>query len=226
MEPYFHNRKASQKSIMACGYTTQSSQWDQANSPHLYPGKSAPHSFTLPYDEAVNTRRSSRRSTDSVATDIDCTPATVPDPSAHDIQSATRRYETEALPARDKFSPSPLSPPRSASASSANPAYPAHSDPWRDVRKQSPSHTPPLEPRREHRRPVMAMPGTMSSRPTRSDPPPRNRRRAGSAERQSRRSSPPLGSRFRSAFKDIFQKSSPDPTTFERIEDKHWSDDW
>lgn len=76
-------------------------------------------------------------------------------------------------------------------------------------------------------RPVTAMGGTMSSRSRRH-----HRRRATSSHRNRSASthsdgdSISLGKRFRSAVKDIFKRKPIEEEDFERIEDRHWTEEY
>ena len=167
----------------------------------------------------------SNESFESLMTDIDCSPAenepvraavsvggTVPNP--YDRSQVSRT--TTSLPPKPPqwLLCSPEPPPK---------VERHHSEPTR-----APTHGAEF---RKPRKPVVAMPGTMSSRPLGTESPTRQRRRGASRDRNVRSrgngsKAPALGTRFRSAFHDIFHKSPMDGNSFERIEDKHWSDDW
>lgn len=87
------------------------------------------------------------------------------------------------------------------------------------------SYTPPSS---ERKRPVVALPGTMSSRSVPSQSPARSRD-ASSTRKQSRRcrqreDTVPLSRRLRTAMKDLFRKDPVDENQFERIEDRHWTE--
>lgn len=232
MEPYSQHRNVRENLPQKNVHPSPPSAWDATSQQQIHPRQPTSRSFIVPQDDDIYARRTSRRSVDSVATDIECDPVPVSDPCVHDVRSTSHRVETDARLWRDNsFSSIPLSPPRSASVSSGTAVYPGPGT-QQDGQGRHPSYTPPLN-MHEHRRQVVAMPGTMSSRPTRSEPPLKSRRRPSSKDRQSSqtqtdsdRRSPPLGSRFKTVFKDMFHKNSVDATTFERIEDKHWSDDW
>jgi hypothetical protein len=77
---------------------------------------------------------------------------------------------------------------------------------------------------------VVALPGTMSSRSTISQPPTTNSRTP-SDKRQLKKGSKgskesvPIGHRFTSAVKDLFRRDPIDDSNFERIGDRHWSED-
>lgn len=80
------------------------------------------------------------------------------------------------------------------------------------------------------RQQVVAMPGTMSSRSVPSQHHPINSKRP-SNKRQHKKSpkgtkeSVPIGHRFTSAVKDLFRREPIDDSNFERIGERHWSDD-
>jgi hypothetical protein len=81
-------------------------------------------------------------------------------------------------------------------------------------------------------RPVSkALPGTMSSRASRNQPGSHNRSKAGAREHQSDHHQADndqtgIGKRLKSAFRDIFKKDCVDDSQFERISDRHWTDDY
>lgn len=127
---------------------------------------------------------------------------------------ATDRYGTSHMP------PTPPPPSRMSGyreQSQERPMVPAYER----------SFTPPLEVEKR----VVAMPGTMSSRPTRHQSRSSTRTRSSSRDqrpgsRQGRGvKSGPLGRRFKSAFKDMFKKDPIDESSFERIGDRHWTDE-
>jgi hypothetical protein len=77
------------------------------------------------------------------------------------------------------------------------------------------------------RQQVVALPGTMSSRSASSQPHPTDSKRS-SNKRQHKKGSKesvPIGHRFTSAVKDLFRREPVDDSHFERIGDKHWSED-
>jgi len=73
-----------------------------------------------------------------------------------------------------------------------------------------------------------ALPGTMSSRGGRDRDATRTRTKSANRghRSQSKDDSKPFGMRFKSAFKDIFKKDPVDESQFERITDKHWTEDY
>ncbi|CAD0112881.1 unnamed protein product [Aureobasidium uvarum] len=77
------------------------------------------------------------------------------------------------------------------------------------------------------RQQVVALPGTMSSRSTHSQPHPTNSKRPSNKRQQKKGSkeSPPIGHRFTSAVRDLFRREPVDDSHFERIGDRHWSED-
>lgn len=90
---------------------------------------------------------------------------------------------------------------------------------------RSTSASPPLRPASK------ALPGTMSSRATRNRS--ASHHQTKSAPREDRTESPQakpdqagLGKRFKSAFRDIFKKDPVDDSQFERISDRHWTDEY
>lgn len=90
---------------------------------------------------------------------------------------------------------------------------------------RSASASPPIRPA------TKALPGTMSSRASRNrsasqsqvKPRPRENR---SSHPQSKEDQAGLGKRFKSAFRDIFKKDPIDESQFERISDRHWTDEY
>lgn len=80
------------------------------------------------------------------------------------------------------------------------------------------------------RQQVVALPGTMSSRSTVSQPHPNDSKRPLSKRQHKKGSkdlkeSVPIGHRFTSAVKDLFRREPVDDSHFERIGDRHWSED-
>lgn len=81
-------------------------------------------------------------------------------------------------------------------------------------------------------RPVSkALPGTMSSRASRNRSGSDNRTKAGAREHQFDYQQPHsdqtgIGKRLKSAFRDIFKKDPIDDSQFERISDRHWTDEY
>lgn len=81
-------------------------------------------------------------------------------------------------------------------------------------------------------RPVSkALPGTMSSRASRNRSGSHNTAKAGAREHQSDHQQPNsdqtgIGKRLKSAFRDIFKKDPIDDSQFERISDRHWTDEY
>lgn len=91
---------------------------------------------------------------------------------------------------------------------------------------RSASASPPI------RTETKALPGTMSSRAagrTRSVPHAKSKS-AGREQRsdchQAKQDQAGLGKRFKSAFRDIFKKDPVDDSQFERISDRHWTEDY
>lgn len=87
---------------------------------------------------------------------------------------------------------------------------------------RSASASPPVRPKSK------AMPGTMSSRNrsasiSRGKSSGRERRSAQSEDKENQSG---LGKRFKSAFRDIFKKDPVDESQFERIADRHWTDEF
>jgi hypothetical protein len=90
---------------------------------------------------------------------------------------------------------------------------------------RSASASPPIRPASK------ALPGTMSSRASRNRSASHNRSKAGGREHRSERQPTKqdqngLGKRFKSAFRDIFKKDPVDDSQFERISDRHWTDEY
>jgi hypothetical protein len=90
---------------------------------------------------------------------------------------------------------------------------------------RSASASPPIRPASK------ALPGTMSSRASRNRSASHNRTKAGGREHRSERQPVKqdqngLGKRFKSAFRDIFKKDPVDDSQFERISDRHWTDEY
>lgn len=90
---------------------------------------------------------------------------------------------------------------------------------------RSASASPPIRPA------TVALPGTMSSRASRNRS--ASQSQAKPRTRENRSSHPPskedqagLGKRFKSAFRDIFKKDPIDESQFERISDRHWTDEY
>lgn len=77
---------------------------------------------------------------------------------------------------------------------------------------------------------VVALPGTMSSRSTPSQHHPINPKRPSNKRQHKKNSkgtkeSVPISHRFTSAVKDLFRREPIDDSNFERIGDRHWSED-
>jgi hypothetical protein len=90
---------------------------------------------------------------------------------------------------------------------------------------RSASASPPIRPASK------ALPGTMSSRASRNRSASQSRPKPGAREhrsdrQQSKHDQAGLGKRFKSAFRDIFKKDPVDDSQFERISDRHWTDDY
>ena len=76
-----------------------------------------------------------------------------------------------------------------------------------------------------------ALPGTMSSRASRNRSASRSQGKSRSREHrsghpQSKEDQNGLGKRFKSAFRDMFKKDPIDESQFERISDRHWTDEY
>jgi hypothetical protein len=138
-------------------------------------------------------------------------------PNTHSSPWTDERYTRYNMP------PTPPSPTRSVSAPAtkqAPPTLPAYER----------TYTPPPS---AEKLPVIAMSGTMSSRPiraTRSQSPGGSRLRSMSNKANRRKQehqrpkTTPFGSRLRSAMRDMFKRDPVDETSFERIEDRHWTE--
>jgi hypothetical protein len=90
---------------------------------------------------------------------------------------------------------------------------------------RSASSSPPTRPVSK------ALPGTMSSRTSRNRSASRNRKRAGGREhgydhQQIDNDQTGIGKRLKSVFRDMFKKDPVDDTQFERIADRHWTDEY
>lgn len=90
---------------------------------------------------------------------------------------------------------------------------------------RSASASPPTRPASK------ALPGTMSSRASRNQSASHSKTKAGARDHQSdhhQTSNDQTGirKRFKSAFRDIFKKDSIDDSQFERISDRHWTDEY
>jgi hypothetical protein len=103
------------------------------------------------------------------------------------------------------------------------PPTPPESVSWSSLRSASAS--PPSRPISK------ALPGTMSSREGHSQSAPVNKTKATGCERwpgrrQAKQDQTGLGKRVKSAFRDIFRKDPVDDSQFERISDRHWTDEY
>lgn len=90
---------------------------------------------------------------------------------------------------------------------------------------RSASASPPIRPS------TKALPGTMSSRASRNRSASQSQTKSRTRENRSGHSQAKedqagLGKRFKSAFRDIFKKDPIDESQFERISDRHWTDDY
>lgn len=89
---------------------------------------------------------------------------------------------------------------------------------------RSASASPPIRPASK------ALPGTMSSRASRNRSSSHNRAKNGrenrAARQQTKQEQGGIGHRFKSAFRDIFKKDPVDESQFERISDRHWTDEY
>jgi hypothetical protein len=90
---------------------------------------------------------------------------------------------------------------------------------------RSTSASPPLRPASK------ALPGTMSSRATRNRSASHHQTKSVPREdrtdhQQTKQDQAGLGKRFKSAFRDIFKKDPVDDSQFERISDRHWTDEY
>lgn len=129
-------------------------------------------------------------------------------------------YETQTYETASYIPPAPkTAPPTSAPIAKAPPTPPESIS--RSSTK-SPSASPPI------RQAPKALPGTMSSRGGRDRDATRARTKSASRGHRShsKDDSKTLGLRFKSAFKDIFRKDPVDESQFERITDKHWTEDY
>lgn len=72
---------------------------------------------------------------------------------------------------------------------------------------------------------VTALPGTMSSRSRENSRHRGKSHRSRSASKHSKSDSTNFGKRFKVAFKDMFKRNPIDESQFERIEDRHWTDE-
>jgi hypothetical protein len=107
---------------------------------------------------------------------------------------------------------------------SARAMSPQHSE----RRNMSPGHGHVQEHAPRASRPqVIALPGTMSSRSTSSQPQPIDTKRPSNKRHHKKgcKESVPIGHRFTSAVKDLFRREPVDDSHFERIGDRHWSED-
>lgn len=138
-------------------------------------------------------------------------------PSHHHTKSLTTPqlapYETSIdLPPESAFQTRtnaalalpPPSPPESLSSSSTKSNFAASTEP-----------------------PAQALPGTMSSRMSRAQPPRPSKPRMASHEpgRSDGFERKPISKRFTSAFRGIFKKDPVDESQLERISDRHWTDE-
>lgn len=89
---------------------------------------------------------------------------------------------------------------------------------------RSASASPPTHPVSK------ALPGTMSSRASRKHSATHSRSKSGrdsrSDRQQAKQGQDGLGQRFKSAFRDIFKKDAVDESQFERISDRHWTEEY
>jgi hypothetical protein len=90
---------------------------------------------------------------------------------------------------------------------------------------RSASSSPPTRPVSK------ALPGTMSSRASRNRSAPQSKTESGARDHQSDQHQTTndqtgIGKRFKSAFRDIFKKDPIDDSQFERISDRHWTDEY
>lgn len=77
---------------------------------------------------------------------------------------------------------------------------------------------------------VVALPGTMSSRSSLGQPHMHNSKKSSNKRQHKKGSkgskeSAPIGHRFTSAVKDLFRREAVDDRQFERIGERHWSED-
>jgi hypothetical protein len=90
---------------------------------------------------------------------------------------------------------------------------------------RSASASPPINPA------TKALPGTMSSRASRNRSASQSQVKPRTKEHRSSHPEPKedqagIGKRFKSAFRDIFKKDPIDESQFERISDRHWTDEY
>ncbi|WPH04939.1 Hypothetical protein R9X50_00783600 [Acrodontium crateriforme] len=72
----------------------------------------------------------------------------------------------------------------------------------------------------------MALPGTMSSRDREPCQTRTKSSRRTSGKSNDGAKSEPIGKRFKTAFKDMFKREPVDTSQLERIEDRHWTDEY
>ena len=200
--------------------------WEAQSLPEVVLTKPTFQLLNLPLAENKTMKWVSNESLESLMTEIDCSPAeNERSPTAVSFGGAVQSPYNR-LHAPRTMTSVPPTPPQwiPYSPNTAPNVERHHSEPTR-----GPSFAPEV---RKPRKPVVAMPGTMSSRPIGTESPTKQRKRGASRDRNVRsrgnggNKTPALGTRFRSAFRDIFHKSPVDGNSFERIEDKHWSDEW
>lgn len=162
-----------------------------------------------------------------------------------------RKYAKFLQPPEDAITPiqvdTPLTAPPLLSASKAPvyvpPAPKTTQSPPNFVKARSPPHPLPPPPDKsslpstaatsasgspQSDKAVTALPGTMSSRNARerSRAGERSGTRARTGSKRAAQRKPTLVRRWKSIFKDIFTYHPVDESQFERIEDRHWTDDY
>jgi hypothetical protein len=135
------------------------------------------------------------------------------------LQASSTPYETPVyIPPAPKTAP-PL--PKYVQSVQAAPPTPPES-----ISKSSDASSAAVSPPAAHAV-LTALPGTMSSRDRKEA---RSRTRGShhtrSESKHSKAESVSFGSRFKAAFKDMFKRNPIDETQFERIEDRHWTDEY
>jgi len=163
-----------------------------------YPWKAAPpgHSSQLPIEPPYETLVSKGPTYDSPAYE-----------SPHSSKPIFRKAASQPPPSC--VLQAPPTPPDSVSRASV----------------RSTSASPPLRPASK------ALPGTMSSRASRNRSASHHGTKSGPRENridhhQAKQDQIGLGKRFKSAFRDIFKKDPVDDSQFERISDRHWTDEY
>lgn len=179
----------------------------------------------------------------STSTSAPCAPEYVSPVSEHSTTNPWRSTEplpsnhssmpSDDVPAYDRptYEPTPHYGPRSRKITDQRTptfvpqAPPTPPDSVSRASLRSSSASPPIRP------PSKALPGTMSSRASRNRSASHGRAKfSGQGGRSDRpmgkQDNSGLGKRFKSAFREIFKKDPVDETQFERISDRHWTDEY